>query len=71
MKMHPVKSTNIKAVGYDPATQKLHVEFHSTGVYEFDDVSESKHRKLMEAPSIGKHFQQHIRHSHDFRKLDE
>ena len=71
MTMHPVKSSNVKAIGYDATTKKLRVEFHGSGTYEFDNVTPTKHRRLMEAESIGKHFQAHIRHSHDFRKLED
>ena len=71
MQLHPVKSSNIKAVGYDPATKTLRVQFHSSGSYDFHQVAEHHHGKLMQADSPGKYFQAHIRHSHDFTKLEE
>ena len=71
MTMHRVKSSNIKAIGYDEPTKTMRVEFHSSGTYEFQNVSAAKHQRLMSAESVGKHFQAHIRHSHDYRKLED
>lgn len=39
MTMHAVDSTNVAAVGYDPASRTLRVEFKSGGVYDYSDVS--------------------------------
>jgi hypothetical protein len=66
LKRTNVESTALKSVGYDPATQKLHVEFHGTpnrkgAVAEYDDVDQVKADALMKAPSIGKFFHEHIR----------
>lgn len=70
MTLQPIAgSSNIKAIGYDPSTRKLHVQFHSSGTYEFDDVPPEKHAALVSAQSVGKHFQTHIRYHHDFTKL--
>lgn len=71
MTMHPVESSNIKAIGYDSATKTLRVQFTGSGTYDFSDVSPSKHAALMKAKSKGKHFAAHIRHDHDFTRLEE
>lgn len=67
--MKPVKSSNIKAIGYNPLDRTLRVEFIGSGIYNFHDVSPQEHAALMAAESHGKHFQTYIRHSHEFTKL--
>jgi hypothetical protein len=70
MTMEPVESSNLKEVGYDPDTQVLRVKFHNGGLYEFDGVSEEKHAALMAADSKGRHFMTHIRHHHEYRRIE-
>lgn len=38
MTMHPATSTNVLAVGYDPTTRTLRVQFRSGGVYDYIGV---------------------------------
>ncbi len=35
MTMHPATSTNVRAVGYEPATRTMRVQFRSGGVYDY------------------------------------
>lgn len=65
--MAPVKSSNIEAIGYDPASRELHVKFKSGG-YVYADVAPDKHAALMKAESKGKHVHEHIRPHHKARK---
>lgn len=58
--MVPVKSSNVKAVGYDAPARVMHVQFHSGNHYSYSDVPPASHEALMGAPSKGKHFNQHI-----------
>jgi len=39
MIMHPVVSTNVLAVGYDPQTRTLRVRFRSGGTYDYYGVN--------------------------------
>jgi hypothetical protein len=48
MTMQPVNSSNIAAIGYDPETQTLAIEFRSGGTYEYYDVPEQVFEGLME-----------------------
>ncbi|MGA3015963.1 MAG: KTSC domain-containing protein [Bryobacteraceae bacterium] len=66
--MQPVESSNIEAIGHDPATNTLGVKFKSGGLYHYQGISAEKHQALMAADSKGKHFFKHIRH-HEFVKL--
>lgn len=60
MQMVPVKSSNIKAVGFDHEADTLHIEFNN-GTYVFKDVPPEAHRALMDAESVGSHFHKHIK----------
>lgn len=64
MDMKPVNSSNVKEVGYDPATKTLAISFHSGGTYHYADVSPEKHAEMMAAKSIGGHFHKNIRDKH-------
>lgn len=61
MKMEPVESSAIKAVGYDPKSKLLAVQFTSGDTYHYENVPEHVHEGLMSARSVGGHFHQHIR----------
>ncbi len=61
MKRQPVSSSSLRAVGYDLAAGILEVEFRSGGVYRYYGVPPEVYRELLNAPSKGKYFQEHIR----------
>jgi hypothetical protein len=65
----PVTSSNIRAVGYDPASQTLEIEFHSGAVYQYSDVPESVYRGLMQAASHGSYLHAHIRERYSYRRV--
>lgn len=68
----PVKSSNISALGYDPAAQKLAVKFKGSGqTYHYDGVAQAEYDKLAQAPSIGTHFHQHVRGKFQHRKVSD
>lgn len=53
--MNPVKSSNIAATGYDPASKTLAVQFKGGGrVYHYSDVPESVFGDMGKAESVGK-----------------
>lgn len=59
--MTPVKSSNLKAVGYDSTTKALTVEFNNGAKWRYDDVDAKHHTGLMGADSPGVYFHTHIR----------
>lgn len=61
--LHPVSSSQVKAVGYDASTRTLSVTFaHGIGsIYQYPDVSPETHAAFIGAESIGKYFGQHIK----------
>lgn len=65
----PVSSSNLKAVGYDPSTHVLEVEFHNGSVYQYAGVPDSIHAGLMTATSLGSYVHAHIRDRYPTRKI--
>lgn len=61
MKLKPVTSSSINAIGYEPESKTLHVEFSSGRAYHYTGVEPEEHEALVNAPSIGAHFSKHIR----------
>lgn len=57
----PVDSSNVRSVGHDPETNRLHVEFKNGSVYEYAGVPASEHQALKNAPSVGSYLHQHIK----------
>ena len=45
----PVSSSHIAAIGYDPTSMTLEVEFSDGAVYQYFDVPEAVHQELMQA----------------------
>lgn len=60
MRRYPVASSVLRAVGYDPETAILEVEFVSGDVYRYFTVPPSVHRALVDADSPGAYFNRHI-----------
>ena len=61
MQMTSVDSSNISAIGYDPATQELQVEFKNGTTYSYQGVTEGQYQELLNAPSVGRYFMANIR----------
>lgn len=61
MDRDPVQSDNLAEVGYCADTMVLEIAFHNGSVYQYFDVSEAAFLELMQAESMGKHFNAHIR----------
>jgi len=68
--MHYVDSSNIEAIGYDPATQELHVRFLKSGeTYVYYSVEEWVFNEIMQADSKGQYLNLNIKGQYDFGKL--
>jgi len=67
--LSPVSSSNIKAIGYDPDTNTLAVEFNSSGVYHYQGVSQKDFDDFKVAKSIGSHFSKNILNKFKHTKL--
>ena len=65
----PVSSSNIAAIGYDPDTQTLEVEFNNGSIYQYFDVPQSVHEALMSAESAGRFLNARIRGRYRYAKV--
>lgn len=65
----PVQSSNIAAVGYDPATAELEIEFAAGGLYRYADVPADKYQQLIAAESVGSHFAANIKGRFAHRRI--
>jgi len=67
--MKRVASSNVAAIGYDPLTETLRVEFVSGSVYDYLKVPATVHANLMAAPSIGKFLNAEIKPNYGDLKI--
>ncbi len=68
MKRIPVKSSNLKAVGYE--SEIMEIEFLNGSVYEYSEVPQEMYDSLMSAPSQGKYYNQYIKGEFPSKKLE-
>lgn len=68
MRRLPVRSSVLAAVGYDPATAELEIEFASGDVYRYYAVPARVHRELVEAESPGAYFNRAINDRYPTRR---
>jgi hypothetical protein len=61
MQRQHVSSSNLKAVGYDPSTKTLEIEFLNGGLYQYSNVPQNIYDGLMLASSHGQYFDSHIK----------
>ena len=67
--MHPVESTKLAEMGYQPETQTLAIKFRNgkPAIYHYPLVHPQEYQALRAAESMGKHFGAHIQK----RKFDK
>jgi hypothetical protein len=63
IELHPIESSQVKAVGYDPKTKTLAVTFvRGTGaIYHYPNVEQATFDAFMASDSAGSFFGQHIK----------
>lgn len=70
MKRMPVQSRSLRALGYDPERQVLEVEFRSGALYRYEQVPPAVVQALLQADSLGRHFNQVFKPQHyAYRRL--
>jgi hypothetical protein len=69
MLRHEVQSSELRSVGYDLSASLLEAEFHSGEIYQYFDVPAELVLELLEADSIGRYFNAHIRPKFKFKKV--
>ncbi len=71
MKRVVVNSSSLRALGYDPEQQVLEVEFSSGALYRYEAVPPEAVQTLLEADSLGRHFNQVFKPQHyRYRRLE-
>jgi len=71
MKRHYVKSSVILTIGYDPETQIMEVKFINKDVYQYYDVPAEEYEALINARSMGEHFNTVIKpKNYRYKQLD-
>jgi len=68
--MFEVESANIKAIGYDPNTRTLRVQFKATSAYDFKGPGPEVFSAFMASDSKGRFFFTEIKGKYDSVKLD-
>lgn len=71
MNRQPVRSSNVKAVGYDAATALLEIEYHNGSVYQYRGVSQAAYDALRAAPSVGGYLAAHIKPQYTAQRVKE
>lgn len=71
MRREPVRSGAVAAVGYDPRTNELDIEFSGGDVYRYSMVPPSVHRELLAATSIGAFVNREVKPHYPGREVFE
>jgi len=71
MNREPVKSSNLKSVGYEPETEILEIEFKNGSVYHYFEVPESRYDGLMNASSKGSYLNQSIKRKFPYKLVSK
>lgn len=67
--MRPVSSSNVAAVGYEPETQTLFVDFLNGGRYTYDGVPEDVFIGMLSAESVGRFLHQNVKGIYPYTKI--
>lgn len=69
MKLIPVDSSGIRAVGYEEERQALSIQFIDGDIYEYYGVPASEVIDLLQSTSLGWFVNKRIKPYYDYRKL--
>jgi hypothetical protein len=67
--LHPVNSSSIDSIGFDPQAQELHIKFATGSYYIYREVTMHTYEQFRAAPSVGKFFAKNIRSVYDGEKV--
>ena len=63
------ESSTVKSTQYDIDSQVLTIEFKNGNVYEYYNITYEDWRSLLDAESIGKHLNAHIKGKFDYKQI--
>ncbi len=69
MERTPVSSSNISAIGYDPDSEVLEVEFTNGALYSYSGVSLGEYEGFISADSKGKYLHANIKGRYPYVRL--
>lgn len=69
MQKYSVASSNVRSIGYDPATATLEVEFLSGSIYQYYDVPENVYDQLMKAGSKGRFLHYQVKNAYPYSRV--
>lgn len=77
MERSPVESSNIQAIGYDPVTGVMEVEFGRdtcpgdsyNRLYHYYGVPSEVHQALLNTPSLGEYLHKHVAYQFTYKYL--
>jgi hypothetical protein len=64
-----VASSNIRSIGYDPATQTLEVEFTNGSIYQYFNVDQGLFDQMMASASKGQFLNAYIRNGYPYSRV--
>ncbi|RRW50422.1 KTSC domain-containing protein [Stutzerimonas stutzeri] len=71
MKRVALQSSSLRSLSYDPEQQILELEFSSGALYRYEAVPPEVVQALLEADSLGRHFNQIFKPQHyRYRRID-
>lgn len=71
VEMQKVKSSNVIAAGYLPEERRMFVEFKGGSVYAYDNVLLNSFVEFLEAESVGRYLNKHIKGAHPVTNLSK
>lgn len=69
IKLTPVESSNLDAVGYDGVNHRLRVQFHNGTLYDYANVPASIFNQLLVARSKGQFFNENVKDEYPATKV--
>ena len=71
IEMKPVKSSNVKAAGYDAKAKELHIQFGNGATYRYSGVPEDVYNDLCLCESIGRFVANNLKGKFEHERLPD
>ena len=69
MEKYSVASSNVKALGYDPQSETLEVDFLNGSRYQYYGVPQQMYERLMQTSSKGRFLHVYIKNSYAYSRV--
>jgi hypothetical protein len=67
--MQPVSSSNIAAIGYDPESQAVYVEFLNGTTYMYKGVPDHEFENLRTSSSVGSYLNRYFKNVYPYERV--